>query len=210
MGNYFPEKTCKESLRRSFKIIWQRHKFDFTKAEKLKGIRVRTRTDNKMGILLSQGLCAFLIISISMCHLIFAEEQSNATEEPDIYTKAGVCPHRFHMGCMLDVLEKSCTATQALEGCVNQGNCNQESLGEVGRILGAITKKGEEALWKCCCTKAFEYGYENCKDPNPKCKAALDEEVMKTLKEDRANIKKCMSKPSKDTCKVAMDAVKKV
>ncbi len=143
----------------------------------------------------------FLVFSSVLFSSVFGAE-----EKPDIYDQAAVCSHRFHMGCMLDVVEKSCTGLQAVEACATKGKCNMD---ELNRIVGALDPSNFEALGKCCCTKAFkEGGYEDCKNPDPVCKKAIADHVEKDLKNHLAAMKKCLKKPKKATCKEALDSVK--
>lgn len=126
--------------------------------------------------------------------------------EEDIYMKAASCPHRFHMGCMLDVVEKSCTGLQAMESCVKEGKC-KNVVNELQRIVGALDPNNFEALNKCCCTKAFEEGgYENCKNPDPVCRKAIDDHVGSDLKKNAELLQICLKKRNKSVCKKAMEA----
>ena len=133
-------------------------------------------------------------------------KDASPKEEQDIYTKAASCPHRFHMGCMLDVVEKSCTGLQALTACANDGKCRD--LDELERIAGALDPSNFEALNKCCCSKAYnEGGYEDCKTPDPVCKKAIENHVGKDVQKNAKLIRKCLKKRKKSVCKNALDAV---
>eukprot|EP00794_Sanderia_malayensis_P018730 gene18730-20619_t len=143
-----------------------------------------------------------------------AEEQAEATKQeatkPDIYEQAKVCPHRFHMGCMLDVVEKSCTGQQTIEACIKKGKgkCN---LDELQRLVGALNAKHMEALNKCCCTKAFQEGYEDCKNPDPVCKKAIADHVGKDLLATHLKpLKNCLKKRTQSACKDALESAKAV
>ena len=143
----------------------------------------------------------FLILAISF----IITSTLGADEEQDIYTKAASCPHRFHMGCMLDVLEKTCTGLQQIQACADQGKC--KNVEELQRITGALEPKTFEALNKCCCTKAFaDGGYEDCKNPDPVCKKAITDHVEPNLKENLKLLKKCLKKKKQAVCKEAIGA----
>lgn len=134
-------------------------------------------------------------------------DPSNATTEQvqDIYDKAASCPHRFHMGCFLDVVEKSCTGLQTIESCANTGKC--KNLDELQRIIGALDPKNFEAINKCCCSKAFtDGGYDDCKTPDPVCMKAIDDHVNKELKENVKLLQDCMKTKKKPECTKAIDA----
>ena len=149
---------------------------------------------------------------IGIAAIIFAAFLKNClaleeAEVKDIYMQAATCPHRFHMGCMLDVLEKSCTGIQAIQSCTEKGKCND--IGELTRIIGALQPDNFEALNKCCCHKAFPEGYEDCKDPNPVCKKSIanhfsDDDLQKHLK----SLKSCRKTKKKEACKEALAAAK--
>ena len=136
-----------------------------------------------------------------------ASSDSTTGQEQDIYDKAGSCTHRFHMGCLLDVVEKSCTGLQVLETCANTGKC--KNLDELGRVVDALNPSSIEAANKCCCTKAYrDGGYEDCKNPDPVCKKALDDHVNnKDLKENLDLLKVCLKKKKQADCKKALGAV---
>lgn len=136
-----------------------------------------------------------------------ADTSDTSDGAPDIYTKASVCPHRFHMGCLLDVVEKSCTGMQAIESCATNGNC--DGIDELERIVGALDPNNFEALNKCCCKKAFpDGGYEDCKDPDSVCKKAIDDHIAKDLKDNVKLLQDCLDKREKSVCKDARKAVK--
>jgi hypothetical protein len=44
-------------------------------------------------------------------------------------------------------------------------------------VVRSLAPTDREALAKCCCHKAFLVGYQDCADPDPVCKAAVDAEV---------------------------------
>ena len=135
-----------------------------------------------------------------------APSNATAEQELDIYDKAVSCPHRFHMGCLLDVVEKSCTGLQTIESCANTGKC--KNVEELQRIIGAFDPTNFEAINKCCCSKAFtDGGYEDCKTPDPVCMKAIDDHVNTELKENVKLLKACLKKKEKSVCKKAIDAV---
>ena len=89
------------------------------------------------------------------------------------------CPRRFNMGCVLDVAEKVCEATKWIGLCLAKGNCAPNPASEdngaceldhVKQILGVADP---ESLWRCCCTKAYERGYEKCQYPDTVCGTAV-------------------------------------
>jgi len=134
-----------------------------------------------------------------------ASSKTTPVEEKDIYDKAATCPHRFHMGCLLDVLEKSCTGLQALEACANSGKC--KNLEELQRVTTALDPKNFEAVNKCCCSKAYtEGGYEDCKTPDPVCKKAIDNHLKTDLNKNVKLLKDCLKTKKQPACKKAIDA----
>ena len=144
-----------------------------------------------------------LLFSLLVTYTVFAAE-----EKQDIYAQAAKCPYRFQMGCMLDVLEKSCTGYQFIEACANKGKC-KENKEELDSFLFSLSPKAPEALGKCCCTKAFKQGgYENCKNPNPVCKKALADNVDPDLAKHVKPLKACLKKADKATCAAALESAK--
>ena len=136
-------------------------------------------------------------------------EKPKAEEGDDIYSKAAACPHRFHMGCLLDVLEKSCESTRELTKCVETGKCKNQA--EFPAFVGAFDPKGHENVLRCCCNKAYSSGgYEKCKNPNKKCMSSLNKEDTEDLGEKLEVLKKCLKKPSKENCEPALKATKEV
>ena len=126
----------------------------------------------------------------------------------DIYQQAAKCPHRFHMGCMLDVVEKGCYAVKFMKACANKGKC-KKSKSELQVLISALNPKTFEALHRCCCTTAYRGGgYENCKKPDATCKKALAKHVDKNLAKHLTLLKKCFKKASKSTCGKALRSAK--
>ncbi len=150
---------------------------------------------------------ALRIICLSICYLVSSTLAADEVVN-DIYTQAASCPYRFNMGCFLDVVEKCCTGLQAVEGCINKKGKAKCDVRELGRLVGALDPKNIEALNKCCCTKAFADGYEDCKSPNPVCKKAIADHVDKDVKIHLPILKKCLKKPTKANCKPAIDSIK--
>ena len=133
------------------------------------------------------------------------ENASDITNYEEFYSKSSKCKHLKHMGCLLDVVAKSCEATRELSTCINGSSCGTEAI----QIFSAATDvESKTFLLGCCCSG--KVGYEKCKKPNSKCHKTL----LKTISPNMASFSKIVTgyvkKPSKAQAMKALDQVKKV
>ena len=104
------------------------------------------------------------------------------------------------MGCLMELVEKSCEATRELSTCVNKGQCENE---EVKRFLVHFpTKESKKAFYKCCCKKAYQ-----CKKPHEKCFDTVNDMAPKDTAKLEENMTAYKDAPTKNKAKKAIKAV---